>query len=142
MTSVRRRVFPVYKWCLAPSLAVAFIASIIVVAWLCQHMVLLAPALLLAHAWFVANCLMLLGNGWLRRSMARRLEALGEPADHQRARFVGLSYPCHNYTFRRRLWETDDDVGFLTLVPEGLIFHGDGINFTVPAAAIDRKSGV
>ena len=138
MASVRQRVFPVYRRWLAPLLTLAFLGSMAVVGWLCERMLLLAPALLLAYAWFVANYLMLFGNGWLRRALARRLQALGEPADHQRARFVGLSYPCHNLTLARRMLETDDDVGFLTLVPEGLIFHGDGISFTVPAAAIEQ----
>ncbi|MBI5830900.1 MAG: hypothetical protein HZB16_01140 [Armatimonadetes bacterium] len=136
MSSVSQRVFPVYRRWMAPLLSVTFVASAMVTAALCERFVLLAPALLVAYAWFVLNYLMLFGNGWLRRSLAQRLEALGEPADHRRARFVGLSYPCHNTSLGRRLVETDDDVGFLTIVPEGLIFHGDGINFTVPAAAI------
>jgi len=136
MSTASQRVFPVYRRWVAPLLIATLIASMEVLARLCDRLPLLAPALLLGYLWFTINYLMLFGNGWLRRRLASRLQALGEPADHSQARFVGLSYPCHNGTFARRLVESDDDVGFLTIVAEGLIFHGDGIHFTVPAAAI------
>jgi hypothetical protein len=75
----------------------------------------------------------LLGNHRLRRSVEQKLESLAElPFDprNRNVRFVGLSHPCREGLLR---WETDDDVGFLEVSPEGLRYRGDALSFDVPA---------
>lgn len=78
----------------------------------------------------------LLGNQRLRRRVERKLESLAElpfdPRDRN-VRFVGLSHPCREKILR---WETDDDVGFLEVRPEGLRYRGDSLSFDIPVEEI------
>lgn len=74
----------------------------------------------------------LLGNQRLRRRVEEKLESLAElpfdPRDRN-VRFVGLSHPCREKLLR---WETDDDVGFLQITPDGLRYRGDSLSFDIP----------
>jgi len=124
----RRYVWPLAGLALVCSAAVGF-------GLLALFGPLLGLALFLAFSWAALDRLLLVGNGWLRRGVAQRLDEVGEPVETEDL-FVGLAHPCHFGTLRRRLIETDDDVGFLRLSPLGLYYHGDAVAFEVPAEAI------
>ncbi|HAZ62572.1 MAG TPA: hypothetical protein DCZ72_03030 [Armatimonadetes bacterium] len=91
-------------------------------------------ALVLWIAW-VRDRAVLIGNRDLRREVAAKLTGLGHLVETGHDEFVGLAYPCF-FEHSRRLVETDDDVGFLSIDPQGLVFVGDGDEFAIPAADI------
>jgi hypothetical protein len=78
--------------------------------------------------WSLQGRVALLGNAELRRELRRRL---GEDAEGE---FVGFS-PGGQI----RSWEgeTDQDVGFLTVRGEALIFHGDRYAWSLPREGVD-----
>ncbi len=80
----------------------------------------------------------LFGNGWLRRALRRRLRELGEWVDRGTDRFVGLAHPCRVGDLGRRLVESDDDVGFLTVSHRGVHYRGDALSFDIAAEAIEE----
>ncbi len=98
----------------------------------------LLPAGLLMPAWLVLFALwqlevgLLAGNRRLRHDVAERLRGFGHLVDTGADRFVGLAYPCY-FGHERRLVESDDDVGFLSVEPAGLVYCGDGDEFTIAA---------
>lgn len=141
MSDAGERVFPLYKRRCVPLVA----ALSILATWASAGLGLLAYLALgpivgvavgVAALAMAFDRLMLTGNGWLRRRLARRLRALGEPAETGRDRFVGLAHPCHLDSYDRRMIETDDDVGFLTIAWDGIHFHGDGLEFVIPRGDI------
>jgi len=81
--------------------------------------------------------LLLLGNGWLRRRLAQKLESLGEWHPSIPGRFVGLAHPSLTHSFWRRLTDTDDDVGFLNVSWNGIQYRGDAMSFDIPAHRIE-----
>ncbi len=99
----------------------------------------LGAALFLAYLLLIFDRGVLIGNGWLRRHLRDRLQRLGELCDEAGTRFVGLAHECLAADLRRRLVETDDDVGFLQVTWQGLRYRGDGFSFDLPA---DRIAGV
>lgn len=126
------RMFPTYRRWVMPALALAAgLLTLVTGLVLLGVGRMLGLALLPAVMVVLADRLVLCGNGWLRRRVAERLRQLGEQVDTGRDRFVGLAHPCHLQTWSRRVIETDDDVGFLEVTPEGLTYHGDGLEFSV-----------
>jgi hypothetical protein len=128
------RVFDRYKWRFV--FTAAAIASVFTVATGLLFLVIFGawglPLFLLPLA-LAFDRLVMFGNDWLRRGVAERLASVGEPVNAQRDRFVGLAYPCHLGTWRRRRIETDDDVGFLRITEGGLSYHGDALAFEIEA---------
>lgn len=86
--------------------------------------------------WLVCDRMVLFGNRWLRRKVRDKVVGLGEMREAEGAWFVGLAHPCHTTTLRRRVLETDDDVGFLSFDWSGLHFRGDVNHFDLPASEI------
>lgn len=135
-----RRVFDDYK-----RTAPLRIVLQAVVAWWLMAVVaavgwqLLGPlgpilALVLWIAW-IRDRAVLIGNRDLRGEVAAKLTSLGHLVETGHDEFVGLAYPCF-FEHSRRLVETDDDVGFLSIEPQGLVFLGDGDEFAIPAEDI------
>ena len=85
--------------------------------------------------WQAQNLLALSGNRGLRRRVLRKL-ALERPEEMQEAaQFVGFAPGDH-----LRMWdgETDCDVGFLTVMPTGLVYTGDRYSWSLRREHIDR----
>lgn len=105
---------------------------------LCQGLVGTGPALVLA--WVGAGVAALLGYDWLslgplnrslRTELRAKLEALGElDFDPEQAEvyYVGLAHPARTSPWRV---ETDDDIGFVRLTFDQLIYRGDQLSFEV-----------
>jgi len=72
-------------------------------------------------------------NAGMRRRLIEKLRRLGElsfdPASPE-VYFVGLAYRER----RSSRWETDDEIGFLEVTFDGLIFHGDRLSFRIDYA--------
>lgn len=141
-TSPTNRVFPRYLKRFPPLVALAAVGLTFgAMAVGGALTALLGPIIGIAGAvfvgWLMWERAILIGNGWLRREVAQRLRQFGERVDTGRDRFVGLAHPCY-LDDSRRLVETDDDVGFLTVRPDGFTYRGDGLSFDVPASNIDN----
>jgi hypothetical protein len=81
-------------------------------------------------------------NRRLRADLARRLQALGEIGFELRSAdtyFVGLTHGADagRRGGNRAHGETDDDVGFVHLGPDGLAYHGDRLTFTLDWSDIE-----
>jgi len=76
--------------------------------------------------WASYQRLALIGNGYLRRSLAQQLEHPEQTATA--TEFVGFS-PCEEL----RVWEgeTDRDVGYLELADGALIYRGDSFSWSL-----------
>lgn len=76
-------------------------------------------------------------NRRLRAALEAKLRALGEldfRLDDPAVYFVGLAHPSR--AVRRRA-ETDDDIGFLRLDYDRLVFRGDRLHFEVDLADVE-----
>ena len=93
-------------------------------------------ALVASFLWLVCDRMVLFGNGWLQRKVRDKVVALGELRSADQAYFVGLAHPCHADNLKRRMIETDDDIGYLTISWSGLQFRGDANSFDLPACDI------
>jgi len=73
-----------------------------------------------------------ISNRGLKSRLVRKLETIGDlpfnPQDWN-VRFVGLAHPVR---IRLARLETDDDVGFLQVTPQGICYRGDVLTFDVP----------
>lgn len=133
----RRRVFQSYQRRFVPVAAlITLVTTWLVTSAAVAQGGLAGLVLFAAFLWLVCDRLVLFGNRWLRRTVRGKVEALGELRASERAWFVGLAHPCHQATLRRRLIETDDDVGFLTIDWSGLHYRGDALHFDLPASDI------
>lgn len=133
-----RRLFDQYKrtavWGVSMTIGVGVVLILSLAAALGAALGPLASIAALAGGiWLMVEYAVLYGNQGLRRRVAEKLRGYGRHVDTGDDRFVGLAYPCHFDTAGRRLVETDDDVGFLRLGPDGFSFLGDGVEFEVPA---------
>lgn len=141
MTLARERVFEQYKRRYIPIVTLGSVALVLtthLLILLLEPVVGTIGALAVAAGFLglVLDRLLLAGNRWLRKRLAQRLERLGESLGPGRPRFVGLAHPCYLGHVGRRLGESDDDVGFLTITRDGLHYHGDSLEFVIAADAI------
>jgi hypothetical protein len=85
--------------------------------------------------WVSQNVMGLAGNWSLRRQLGELLRADGATPDVAGASFVGFS-PGE----RLHVWhgETSRDVGFLRVLPEGLVYEGDEFSWRLPRGFIDH----
>ncbi len=133
----RRRVFHRYQRRFIPAAALlTLIATWLVTGAAVTQGGWLGLGVFLLYLWLVCDRMVLFGNGWLRRQVHHKVVSLGEIRPDEQAWFVGLAHPCHTGTLKRRMLETDDDVGFLTVNWSGLQFRGDANHFDLPAAEI------
>ena len=99
---------------------------------------LMTLGLLVTGFYVLVDRLGLFGNGWLKKRVQGKLEALGElpeGVDSPQVRFVGLALPVREGWFRA---ESDVDVGFLEITAEGLRYRGDALSFDVPAEDLEE----
>ena len=99
---------------------------------------LMSLSLVVAGFYVLVDRLGLFGNGWLRKRVQEKLEALGElpyEVESPRIRFVGLAHPVREGWLRA---ESDDDVGFLEITDDGLCYRGDALSFDVPAEDLEE----
>ncbi|MBI2298677.1 MAG: hypothetical protein HYU66_06955 [Armatimonadetes bacterium] len=142
MSIAAERVFVAYKKRFLPLVgllsAVVAAGGMLLFLFLARQVGLL-PGLLAFFAVLAASIdrLLLLGNGWLRRRVEAKLKSLGELPQHHAGRFVGLAHPCYLDHLSRRMAETDDDIGFLTIGPAGLQYRGDAISFNIAADQVE-----
>lgn len=66
-------------------------------------------------------------NAEMRRSLRARLSALPEPPPRGRTWFVGMATQAHFGWL-----DTDEDVGYLSLYPDRLVYVGDRYHLAVP----------
>lgn len=135
--AVAKRVFKQYTRRFAPMVGAIVVVMTVVANLLAYQLGGLASlALLLGYLYFLFDRMVLFGNGWLRNAVERKLRSLGELIRPEQYRFVGLAHPCHVGTAKRRLIETDDDVGFLRVDWTGIHYRGDSMSFDIPAERV------
>lgn len=133
----RRKIFHRYQRRFVPIAALlTLVATWLVTSAALAQGGLLGLAMFGLYVWLVCDRMVLFGNRWLRRKVLDKVVGLGELRGDEQAWFVGLAHPCHTSNLRRRVIETDDDVGFLTVDWSGLHFRGDANHFDLPASEI------
>ncbi|MCC7491265.1 MAG: hypothetical protein IT204_02910 [Fimbriimonadaceae bacterium] len=137
MSAVHERAFCEYKARFMPLVGALVFAGTLVTALASMALPgVFGLALIAAYLALVFDRLILFGNGWLRRRVAAKLQALGEIGDDSQLTFVGLAHPVYAGQVPRRLVETDDDVGFLRVTSQGLTYRGDALSFEIPAGEL------
>lgn len=85
--------------------------------------------------WASQNLMGLAGNQRLRRQLRELLLAESPGLDLSRSLFVGFSPGEQLHVWHG---ETSRDVGFLQILPNGLVYHGDEFSWTLPRDHIDH----
>lgn len=80
--------------------------------------------------WMAVNYFGLQGNRTMRRAVERELISSGIDLKSERW-FVGMATPSY-----RDIWDPHEDVGFLIIEPEQLLFVGDSKRFEIDRATV------